>query len=123
MPTNLEDDISRAADSWKGDPDSSYQVPGVQGPGDMIVILTHDESIRNTALMLAIKYHTENTIKDSQMYQMIKMDSNRKIEALDVSMVINTADQFSKFIKTGQVKFDKNTNHVVIGTAEEPADA
>lgn len=87
--------------------DDISSIPGI---GDMEVTLTPDESKRSMALMLAIRYHTETIIKDSEYLKtMIAYEEKMKfsndpekelwhLKPTTVSAVIHIGNEFYNFI-------------------------
>lgn len=59
--------------------------------------ITPEQQVRSVALMLAVKYHTEMTVKDVGMYQQMKME-NKTFVPSHPTHVIEAAVHFEQFL-------------------------
>ncbi len=88
-----------------------------------IVMLTHDESVRSTSLMLAVKFHVDTVIKDAQMYSQYKMEG-RNMRTLDTDLVIRTAATFEHYIRNGLMSVEEGADggdlRIIIADPQDP---
>jgi hypothetical protein len=60
--------------------------------------LTHEEKLRTTALMMAIRYHVDTIIKDANMYQTM-VAQGKHLTPSTVGLVIHIAREFEGFLR------------------------
>lgn len=65
--------------------------------------LTHEEKLRTTALMLAIKYYVDTICADADLYRVMR-DAGTNFQPASEERVIDIASKFAGFILQGEIK-------------------
>lgn len=97
-----------------------YNLPGIT---DQPMGLTREEHRRSTALIMAIKYHTETIIKDGTLYNAMKMDG-KNFTATSVDQVLVIASRMERYIEHGLVTVKEVDGRVLVmfgDEAQQPA--
>lgn len=76
--------------------DDDHALPAAVG--DAKLDLTHEEALRATALVMAIRYHSDAVIKDGAMYQQKKLDGSN-IEPTSTTLVLQWAIDFERYLR------------------------
>jgi hypothetical protein len=72
----------------------------VPNPAALPMGLSEGEGRRGMALMLAIKYHTDNQVKDPNLLRELKMDPHYPgIRWVDYTRVVEIAEAFDDFLR------------------------
>lgn len=89
-------------------------------PEDRPLELTSDQSLRSTALILAIRYVSETIIKDGQMYQVMTAQG-KNMTAVSTSTVLEAAIDFEHYLRTGKIKISPVSDTSPAAPDAEPA--
>lgn len=87
-------------------------------PLDLSAGLTHDETLRGSALSIACRYYTETIVKDGDLYREMVRD-NKVLKAATYIGVIEVAMAFESFLR-GELKA---TADAVVQEASETTDS
>jgi hypothetical protein len=73
-------------------------LPNVPKILDMNLELSRDEKLRMSALMMAVSYHKDTIVRDSQMYQTMKLNG-ANFRATDSKQVLDAALVFEGYLR------------------------
>lgn len=66
-------------------------------PEDMRLALSPDQSVRSTALILALKYYSDTVVKDGVMYQTM-IQAGKNLAPMHHHAVLAIAEDFTAFL-------------------------